>query len=446
MQKLFIIATACLAMALGSSNLLAQDSAPAQTPPAQGQPVNPPPAADDATRDKEMNRLITAFGNLLNVAQNSLGGISESEMIAVERLRADLEMFNLRWPDDQRMLALELQCSRWLGDRDRVDQLFGQLVDMNPDTPAMLIVWAEDLYGRNEYSRVLDIIDGARHSPKNVPQLAFLKAKSLFAEHRFQEAVETLALLPESPQLKAPHLLELATLRRAAPEYVKLWQKEQELRAKEASADDLPIVTLETERGTIKLELFENEAPITVANFVTLVENGFYDNTTFHRVVPNHVTQGGDPNTKPGGTGVIGEGGPGYTIADEFTKPDARAHFSGSLGMAHSAAPNSGGSQFYICHEPKPDLNGKYTVFGRVVEGLEIARAMKLGDKLISAKVERKRDHEYTFEKLAGQMPPATPNIRPVDPATVPQFQPPPPAETPAEMPSADEPAPAPER
>jgi peptidyl-prolyl cis-trans isomerase B (cyclophilin B) len=431
----------------------AQDDKPAETPavsPAQDQPVQPPaePDADTLAKDREMERLIQAFGNLLTIAQNTLGGLGDAEMIAVERLRADLEMFNLRWPDDQRMIALELQCSRWLGDRDRVDQLFGQLVEMNPGTPGMLIVWAEDLYGRNEYARVLEVLELSKHSLKEVSQLAFLKARSLFAEHRFEEAAEALALLPESPQLKGPHLLQLATLRRAMPEYVKLWEEEQTKRAAEASADDLPLVTLETEHGTIKLELYENEAPIAVANFITLAESGFYDNTTFHRVVANHVTQGGDPNTKPGAAGAIGEGGPGYTIADEHSKPEARAHFSGSLGMAHSAAPNSAGSQFYICHEPKPDLNGSYTIFGRVVEGLDIARHMKLGDKLVKVAVERKRPHEYEFEKLTGQMPPV--ELRPVDPSTFSNTKPAeeePAAEEPsADEPEAEEPAAAPEQ
>ncbi len=102
---------------------------------------------------------------------------------------------------------------------------------------------------------------------------------------------------------------------------------------------------LKTNRGDIELELFENEAPNTVANFITLVEKGFYNGLTFHRVLPGFMAQGGDPKGN-------GQGGPGYSIAEEFTKPNHRLHFRGSLAMARSASPDSAGSQFYLMFAP----------------------------------------------------------------------------------------------
>jgi len=426
-----------------------QDGTATSAAAAQDAPAPPTvdPAQDAAAKDREMQRLIGAFGNLLTASQ-SLQGLNPDDIKQVERLRADLEMFNVRWPEEQRMIALELQCCRWLGNRDCVDRLFYQLVELNPDTPAMVIVWSDDLLGRNEYQRALDAVDLWHQPAKDVPALAFVKAKCLFALNRFEEAAAAVAEVQDSPSIKPEHQVELLNLRQNASKYVELWSEELAKREAEAKADDLPIVTIETERGPITIELFENDAPIAVANFITLVEDGYFEDMTFHRVVRNHVTQTGDPNSKPGGEGVVGTGGPGYRIADEFTLPGARNHFAGSVGMAHGPAPNSAGSQFYIMHEPKPDLNGKYTVFGRVTEGLEIARQMKQGEKLIRAFVVRKRSHPYdNFEKLTGDKQPtardveiASPPAMPVDPNTTEGDAAPKP-----EAPKAEEPATTPE-
>ncbi|MGD6857232.1 peptidylprolyl isomerase [Bacillus infantis] len=127
----------------------------------------------------------------------------------------------------------------------------------------------------------------------------------------------------------------------------------------------------------IEFELYPNEAPGTVANFEKLANEGFYNGLNFHRVIPGFVSQGGCPN----GTGT---GGPGYTINCE-TEGNSHKHEAGSLSMAH-AGKNTGGSQFFIVHDPQPHLNGVHTVFGKVTSGLEAAKAMKNGD--IMEKVE----------------------------------------------------------
>jgi cyclophilin family peptidyl-prolyl cis-trans isomerase len=185
--------------------------------------------------------------------------------------------------------------------------------------------------------------------------------------------------------------------------YGEHWKQEQALRAKEASAQgdqQLPRVLLKTGRGNVTLELFENEAPNTVANFISLVEKKFYDGTKFHRVIPTFMAQGGDPNTRPGAVGQPGTGGPGYVIKCECYAPNKRRHFAGSLSMAH-AGKDSGGSQFFITHLPTPHLDGEsqppsfHTVFGRVVEGMDVVLAMQPGDAIESATMLRKRNHEY---------------------------------------------------
>ncbi len=123
-----------------------------------------------------------------------------------------------------------------------------------------------------------------------------------------------------------------------------------------------PHVVMETNFGTIELELFWDKTPKTAENFLRLVLSGFYDSLTFHRIVPNFVIQGGDPLGN-------GTGGPGYTI--EFEKADTK-HLRGYLGMARSQDPNSAGSQFYICLKDLPQLDGKYVVFGKVVKGMDV--------------------------------------------------------------------------
>ena len=132
-------------------------------------------------------------------------------------------------------------------------------------------------------------------------------------------------------------------------------------------------VTIETNRGIIELELSPHHAPKTVNNFVFLVREGFYDGVIFHRVISDFVIQGGDP------TGT-GRGGPGYQFEDEL-KGNPLKHERGAISMANSG-PNTNGSQFFITHSPQPHLNGKHTVFGKVVNGQDVVDAIQQGDRM----------------------------------------------------------------
>ena len=129
--------------------------------------------------------------------------------------------------------------------------------------------------------------------------------------------------------------------------------------------------------GVIKIEFFPEDAPKTVENFVTLAKKGFYDGLTFHRVEPNFVVQGGVPKGD-------GTGDPGYKIKAEFNK---QQHVRGVLAMARSQAPDSAGCQFYITLAPAHFLDGKYTVFGKVVSGMNIVDGIKKGDKMKTVKI-----------------------------------------------------------
>ncbi len=145
--------------------------------------------------------------------------------------------------------------------------------------------------------------------------------------------------------------------------------------------NQLSIVTLKTDKGNIIIELYPECAPKTVANFVKLVESGFYDGLSFHRYVKDFVIQGGDPD----GTGT---GGPGWTIPGEFKNATLRkkmpAHEKGVLAMARKPSPDSAGSQFYICLNEDTSgyahLNGSYTTFGRVIEGIDVVDQLREGD------------------------------------------------------------------
>ena len=138
----------------------------------------------------------------------------------------------------------------------------------------------------------------------------------------------------------------------------------------------IAVITLE-KGGEIRLEFYPEDAPKTVENFVTLAKKGFYNGLNFHRVVPDFVVQGGCPKGN-------GTGGPGYQIKAEFNK---QKHVRGTLAMARSQDPDSAGSQFYICYGNTPHLDGQYTVFGKVVSGMELVDRIRQGDKMTSVTI-----------------------------------------------------------
>jgi len=137
--------------------------------------------------------------------------------------------------------------------------------------------------------------------------------------------------------------------------------------------------TIETVKGNLVLELFASDVPATVNNFVFLAREGFYDGTTFHRVIPDFMVQGGDPT----GTGT---GGPGYKFADEFTK---HTHVTGALSMAN-AGPNTNGSQFFITYTPQTHLNGQHSVFGQLVDGMDVLKTIEKGDTIVRITIEER--------------------------------------------------------
>jgi cyclophilin family peptidyl-prolyl cis-trans isomerase len=197
-------------------------------------------------------------------------------------------------------------------------------------------------------------------------------------------------------------------LQKALRKPLALWNDEQEYRQKLQAAGEadpaklLPRVKIETSKGDVVVELFEDDAPNTVANFISLVEKGYYDGHKMHRIIPGFMAQMGDPLGN-------GKGGPGYKIACECHQPNYRRHFRGTLSMAHSGR-DTGGSQFFLTFNSTPHLNGKHTAFGRVVEGFDVLDELeKVGTPdgkpieipvIIEASVLNKRDHKYLPKKV----------------------------------------------
>ena len=253
-------------------------------------------------------------------------------------------------------------------------------------------------YRQDQYDKALEI---AKLLEKhNSPEAAAFSVagSAAFANDDFEAAERFLLLADKASKLDAPGKDLLASI----PAEKKAWAAEQAIRGKEAAADDLPRVKLETNKGTIVIELFENEAPQAVGNFVNLVEKHYYDGLTFHRVLAGFMAQGGDP------TGS-GSGGPGYKIYCECDKPEARKHFRGTLSMAH-AGKDTGGSQFFLTFGPATHLDGRHTAFGRVIEGMDVLAKIQrrdpqgpnpaTPDKIVKAEVVRKRDHAYEPVKV----------------------------------------------
>jgi cyclophilin family peptidyl-prolyl cis-trans isomerase len=292
--------------------------------------------------------------------------------------------------------------------------------DKNQKMANLLFIMALAHLRNDNYEEALRLadllIEHKIEAPDLLSQAHRIAASAAFTTMKLDDAKKHIEAVAAGKEIAEESLFNLLG---AIEFYKPLWEQEQKLRAAEEKAEEpLPRVKLHTSQGDIVVELFENEAPNTVANFISLVEKGFYDGTQFHRVLPGFVAQGGDPLSKDPVKygGQIGQGGPTYTIECECVKPEHRKHFRGSLSMAHSGR-NTGGSQFFLTFAPTVGLDGNHTVFGRIVEGMDIlAKIHRVDpeqggslnlDTIIKAEVVRKRNHPYEPKKFSEAMPPA---------------------------------------
>lgn len=278
--------------------------------------------------------------------------------------------------------------------------LYAKTDGTNDELNQFMLTYANYLLTVDNYDAAYQLFASflSKGMHKNHPEIFEMAGVAAFGSNRFNAAKKCFNY---ATQTKTP-LSQQAQMYRddITNYYEKEWMLEVQKEQQEAQANNLPEVLIRTTAGDMKVVLYENEAPNTVASFITLVEKGFYNGLSFHRVLPGFMAQGGCP--KGDGTGDAG-----YKLPEEFSKPGARKHFRGSLAMARSMDPNSAGSQFYISFLPTKFLDGQYTVFGRVVEGLDTLSNIQRVDperpipglektKIIEMRVLHKRNHDYS--------------------------------------------------
>jgi cyclophilin family peptidyl-prolyl cis-trans isomerase len=364
---------------------------PAAETPATPQPAEPKSEeperqvpASPAARFQEANRQWQALDKRLVELQELYG---RTESLAT---RAEIKKQYSELVEQSNMLLPELQAA--------AEAAYLAEPNKNADVTRMLIGMVAYDFRRDEFDAAVKRAKLLAEHGCDEPVLFAVAGEAAFNVDDYDLAENYLTRADKAGKLNADGKRLLAEL----PKQKKLWAAEQGIRKKEAAADDLPRVKFETSKGTIVVELFENEAPQTVGNIVSLVEKKFYDGLTFHRVLPGFMAQGGDP------TGD-GSGGPGYEIPCECHQDNARMHFRGTLSMAH-AGKDTGGSQFFLTFRPTTHLNQRHTVFGRVIDGMDVLAKLQrrdpsslsppAPDKIVKAEVVRKRNHNYEPTKI----------------------------------------------
>jgi cyclophilin family peptidyl-prolyl cis-trans isomerase len=376
---------------------------------------------DDATGDAKarFQAAMTEYKNAIREIETQRNNYQSADNAAREQINGQLaELVDRAQSSLERMVETGLEAYRAApGDNKEIAELL-VAVASHRVVGRVLDPSGKLRDGGDQYETALPIIralidGGSGHSI--LPVWGFVCA---FMVNDYDQAEEFATMAKENGAFVDPstlsnqaekELMGLALQSAGTMEiYRGLWAEEQAIRAAEAQADDLPRVKLSTTEGDIVIELFENEAPIAVANFITLVKQGYYDGLTFHRVLPAFMAQGGCPD----GTG---SGGPGYNIRCECYEPNYRKHFRGSMSMAHVGRRDTGGSQFFLTFVPTAHLDGKHTVFGRVLEGFEVIGKLQkrspsgnpsadaqlpAPDQIVKAEVLRDRGHAYDFEKL----------------------------------------------
>ena len=383
--------------------------------------------------DDTPDALISRYQNLLISIQNQRG-LAPGDLKSVAELRDEIQNWNATNTNFQ-LVAAELQMSIWLNETEKCDPLFDKLTELKPEnsniplawidfklketdedpeqiyvdfiarfpnSPDIAIGWVKYLESVNRFDDGIIAVEELLNGSPLSPTLAELYANLLYFNNRFDDAITALdsidiALLDSDIALST----RVATNKSLYETQAELFKTELVIREAEDVNSDLPIAKIITTKGPITIVLFEDQAPNTVANFISLAQSGYYDGTRFHRVIPKFMTQGGDPNSRIGAPGQPGTGGPGYTIKDELKGDDMRKHFAGTLSMAKTAAPDTGGSQFFLTHVPTPHLDGRHTVFGRITDGLEINRDIEANDTIVTIVISNPRDHEYTPEKIS---------------------------------------------
>ncbi len=278
------------------------------------------------------------------------------------------------------------------------EQAYVAAPDKTPQESEYLFAYLTTQLKADNYEEAARIADLLAEHKYEHQYFDLVSGLAYFGIMEFDKAKASLTRAKENKEIDEMGMRYLSQL--DDHNYAELWKKEQEIRAAEDQASNLPRVKLTTNKGDITIVLFENEAPLSTANFIELTEKKFFDGLKFHRVIPGFMAQGGDPKGD-------GTGGPGYTIPDECFQDNHRNHFRGTLSMANSGQRDTGGSQFFLTFVPTAHLDGKHTVFGRVVEGMDVLSKLQRcqpGDSAVPDRIEKatvlsKRNHPYQTVK-----------------------------------------------
>ena len=357
--------------------------------------------ADDATSSVERGPQAEEFYRLqgrMNALLGELAGLQVKYRTADEQKRTEIQ---LQWED---LIAKGEKIEPPL--LEAAEKAYAEAPNADKQITDFLMNLLVRAVNRDDFEPAAKIGALLMTHKCQAKQLRTLAGVAALATSDFDTAEQYLSQAKsnhESLSVGCDYVDNLIRLFLNNPQHFKqAWEKEAALRQQEAEADDLPRVLLKTNKGDIVIELFENQAPNTVANFISLVKKGFYDGLTFHRVLPGFMAQGGDPTGN-------GTGGPDYSIACECYRPDHRQHFRGTLSMAH-AGRDTGGSQFFLTFVPTSNLDGMHTAFGRVISGMDVLAKLQRRDpddkeaprpdKIVKAEVLRKRPHEYVPRKM----------------------------------------------
>jgi cyclophilin family peptidyl-prolyl cis-trans isomerase len=374
--------------------------------------------------------------------------LSTKDKKGVAKLEAELKAFEYQLEKDEIALDKDLSRARKARPSDPIPQwLTGELLIFIRAEPEMSFPYFERAKaGKLDNPRMWSGLARLHFQSNQFDKALALATRALdqnTKDRRFWDSFHFAAAANEKFDLVTRRLDQsfgdkkpdwTADIVKEAAYLQKQWEKEAKLRAAEAKANDLPRVRLfiehrrfavkdgqvttkveSTGKGEVVLELFEDQAPISVANFLTLVDKKFYDGTKFFLADPARIVAGGCPLTKNADPADDGTGEPGYLIPDEFDSPKARSHFRGTLSMVNTGEPKTAGCQFLITLTPQPTMDGRFTVFGRVLQGQDVIERITQGrthpdvapfgriipgDVLVRAEVIRKRDHEYKVIKL----------------------------------------------
>ncbi len=359
----------------------------------------PPPLSRNEGRYRELATYIKTRGEL-----------DPATRVEVEKLAVDIDV-DLAAPttDREQMLRLlpaRAQMAIWLDDSAAMDSAFERLVAMTPATEAVVLAWARQLNREARFEKTITVLEGREFTtPARSIDAKIVLADALIGLNRFEPAQAELNTAPALGR-SSEQLAAISLFSRRASLGRNLFNRELGAQLKDQKRGDLPTVELMTTKGSIIVELFEEQAPNTVGNFIEHVELGTYNGTTFHRIMRGFGVQGGDPATASGAAGGRGTGG--WVTPDECTLPDHRVPMAGRLVMARQGASdgpvkpaaNSAGCQFTILTGPAESLDGVYTVFGRVIDGMDRVTQLRADDLIVTATVLFKRKHEYKGVRL----------------------------------------------